>query len=302
MQIASLNLESNMYRLNFVPKTKDKVLYELQKNDTSIFAYFEIFGSNKYYALISYPLKSLQSDIDLIKKEIYTQLFQILLLTFFISVLFSLYALQPLKQSLRMTNEFIKDILHDFNTPISTIRLNIDLLQEQSTKPLLRIKSGINTILNLQNNLKNYIDDEVGEKEEFELSELIKERISSVQGSFPNIHLYNKVPPLKLHCYKDGLIRILDNLLSNSCKYNVNDGEVFITLQESTLIIKDTGIGIKQPHKVFERFYKETSRGLGIGLHIVQKLSSAMQINIKVESKLNKGTTIYLDLSSLTLL
>jgi signal transduction histidine kinase len=250
---------------------------------------------------VSYPVKYLDADIEIIQNDTYTQLLPFLLLTFILSILFAFYTLHPLKKSLEMTNEFIKDILHDFNTPISTIRLNTDLLKEKNTKPVHRIKNSINTILNLQNNLKNYIDDELGESETFDLKQLIHERIDLIQATYPNIIFSKQVQSLMIHCNKDAMSRILDNIFSNACKYNKTDGEVIISLAHDTLHIEDTGVGIRHPKKIFDRFYKETSRGLGIGLHIVKKLSNLMHIEIAVSSTLGKGTTFTLDLSQLTL-
>jgi signal transduction histidine kinase len=299
MQIASLNLESSIFNINFVKKSKDKNLYKLLRDDENLYAYFEIHGSKKYFSQITYPLKNLNSDIQIIKNEMTVQIIQTLIITLILSVLFSLYTLYPLKKSLQMTNEFIKDILHDFNTPISTIRLNSDLLKDTNTKAVTRIRSGVDTILNLQNNLKNYIDDELGESEEFDINELIQERLKLLVATCPYLKFKTNVPKKIIYTYKDGMIRILDNILSNACKYNKQNGKVFISLENNILEIRDTGIGIKNPKKVFDRFYKESSRGLGIGLHIVDKLSKKMSIPIEIDSKINKGTVFKLDLSQL---
>jgi signal transduction histidine kinase len=67
-------------------------------------------------------------------------------------------------------------------------------------------------------------------------------------------------------------------------------------MKNNFLVIEDSGIGIKEPSKVFNRFYKETSRGMGIGLHVVKKLCMDLNIDIKVESKLKKGTKFSLNL------
>ena len=56
----------------------------------------------------------------------------------------------------------------------------------------------------------------------------------------------------------------------------------------------DTGKGIQNPKRVFERFYKEHERGMGIGLHIVKKLSSELGIKVDLESKVAKGTEVFL--------
>ncbi len=65
-----------------------------------------------------------------------------------------------------------------------------------------------------------------------------------------------------------------------------------IVLQDSSLFVHDTGKGIKKPSKVFDRYYKEQERGIGIGLHIVKKLCDELQIPINIQSKENEGTKI----------
>jgi len=301
MQIASLNLESSIFSISFTPKSKEKTLYKMLRDKDSLYAYFEIFGSKKYFTKVSYPLSSFHNDIDLIKKENMQQTIQSLIIALILSVLFSLYAIYPLKQSLKMTNEFIKDILHDFNTPISTIRLNLGLLPDENSKAKTRISSAVDTILNLQKNLKDYIDEDLGTIEIFDIKSLVEERVEFFSGSCPQIHFMVNMESQQVHTYKDAMIRIIDNLLSNACKYNKPDGEVSISLDNSILSIQDTGIGIRHPKKVFDRFYKETSRGLGIGLHIVDKLSRKMEIPIKVQSKMDEGSIFMLDLSKITL-
>ena len=301
MKIASLNLESHIFDITFTPKSKEKELYKMLRDKNSLYGYFEIFGSKKYFTKVSYPLSSFHKDIDLIKEENREQIIQSLVVAFILSILFSLYALYPLKQSLQMTNEFVKDILHDFNTPISTIRLNLDLLPNENSKAKTRIIAAVKTILNLQKNLKDYIDEDLGEVEIFDMKAMVEERVDFLCGSYPHLQFSINMQDLQVYTYKDAMVRILDNILSNACKYNKKEGKVIITLDDHFLSIRDTGIGIKHPQKVFDRFYKETSRGLGIGLHIVDKLAKKMHIKIKVASTLGKGSTFTLNLSQVAL-
>jgi signal transduction histidine kinase len=101
---------------------------------------------------------------------------------------------------------------------------------------------------------------------------------------------------------EDAITRIVDNLISNAGKYNTSHGSVTLTIDPDVqqLAISDTGKGIHHPEKVFDRFYKEHERGLGIGLHIVKKLCDQLSIPIKVESTLGKGSRFLLDLHRLT--
>ena len=97
-----------------------------------------------------------------------------------------------------------------------------------------------------------------------------------------NFHLELKT--VIRHSNEDALRRILDNLLSNACKYNKAQGSVTVRLNVEGFSIVDSGIGIKDRQKVFERFYKEGERGLGIGLHIVKKLCETLGFDISLNS------------------
>lgn len=95
----------------------------------------------------------------------------------------------------------------------------------------------------------------------------------------------------------DELIR---NLIDNAIKYNVDNGKIMITLNESTLTIEDTGIGISKEYqsRVFERFYRvdkghsKEIGGTGLGLAIVKHICEIYQYELKLESTIGKGTKI----------
>jgi signal transduction histidine kinase len=218
---------------------------------------------------------------------------------FLLSMLFSFYALYPLKNALRLTQEFVKDILHDVNTPISTMRLNLSLLRQEvgeNTK-IKRIERGIENILLLQENLKHYLVQHQKESEYFLLFELIEERILMIEKSYPDL-VYNIyiVQSIEVETNRELFIRIIDNILSNSSKYNRKKGEIHIRYDEKSrlLNISDTGQGIHHPQRVFERFYTEQKEGVGIGLHIVKKLCDSLHIKITISSTPQIGTTISL--------
>ncbi len=303
MKIASLGSKIQSFKKVILPIDKSIVLNTFYTDNQELSVYFESRDSNNTLVKVSYPIKSLDYDEDLIFKQSLKRFLKSLVIIFIVSVLFSTYALYPYKRYLKLTDEFIKDILHDFNTPISTMRLNTSLLKKKiDNKNLQRIEGGIETILNLQNNLKEYIEDEIQKSEKFNIKDIIIQRVEYIQGVFPHISFNINVENKIIYCYKDGFIRIIDNILSNACKYNKKDGSVILTLSEDRILeIKDTGKGIKNPKKIFNRFYKETSRGLGIGLHLVKKLSQKMSISLHVDSQVDVGTTFKLDLSKLIL-
>ena len=92
---------------------------------------------------------------------------------------------------------------------------------------------------------------------------------------------------------------MIDNILSNAFKYNKKNGSVDISYRNTVLEIKDTGKGIKNPKRVFDRFYKEQERGIGIGLHIVKKLCEELDVAITLSSKIEVGTLFELSLKNI---
>lgn len=302
MRLCSFDLQCEQFTFNFVSEDQDK-LYQFHKNDEGVYALFSIPNTSEYVMKLLYPTKQYQEELQTIQNRHVYNYVIILLILAFISVLFSWYALKPLRQALILSDEFIKDILHDFNTPLSGLRLNSSLLKKDfpENKKISRIEQAVETILNLQGNLRSYIDDSPLRKDTVDLKDLIEKRSLFFASTYPDISFTKYLEPMKIHANTDAVIRILDNLISNAAKYNNKNGTVKLTLnaRDKKLIIKDSGKGIKNPKKIFERFYKEHDRGLGIGLHIVKKLCDSLHIHISVESEPDLGSTFTLDLKHL---
>ena len=129
--------------------------------------------------------------------------------------------------------------------------------------------------------------------------EFLEERINLIESNYRDITFHIEVSATVLHVNKDSFTRIIDNLLSNAAKYNIKNGQVFIRYSDTMLEIQDTGKGIKNPKRVFERFYKEQERGIGIGLHIVKKLCEELGIDITLQSEVGKGTIFQLNLKNI---
>jgi len=302
MRICSFNLHCKDYKIDFVPK-KDYELYKLYKEEEKLSSYFTIPGSQKNYLHIYLEKEKYNQMLQKIEKEILLEYAFFLLISAFLSFFFAIYTLKPLRNALHLTEEFIKDILHDFNTPLSTLRLNTSMLATEigeNTK-IKRVQNAVQNILNLQTNLKAYLQSHVSQKELFDLSEFLHERVEFIENNYKNVHYRVDVTGTMVETNRDALSRVVDNLLSNAGKYNKKDGKVIIFCENSSLIIKDTGKGIKNPKRVFERFYKEQDRGIGIGLHIVKKLCDELRIDITLTSEEGVGTTFELNLHKLKL-
>jgi signal transduction histidine kinase len=300
MRICSFDLQCREYKIDFVPKDKHE-LYKLYKTAKEISSYFTIPSSQGYYLKIYLEQQQYAEKIATIRDSLLVKFLFLELIVALLSFGFALYALSPLRNALRLTEEFIKDILHDFNTPLSTLRLNIAMLKKKcpQIKQIPRIENSVATILQLQTNLRAYLHSHTTQKELFRVDVLVDEHVSMLRANYKDIDFQIHIPERSLFTNRDAFIRILDNLLSNAAKYNKKHGSVKIALQENTLIISDTGKGIQNPKRVFERFYKEQERGIGIGLHIVKKLCDELDITVSLQSEVSQGTTFKLDLSKL---
>ena len=102
------------------------------------------------------------------------------------------------------------------------------------------------------------------------------------------------------------LSTIIHNILSNAIKYSHRDSEIDINVQaeDNTILLEiaDKGIGIseKDLEKVFDKFYRSTDhadiKGFGLGLPIVKRFCSLLNIKIQINSKEGVGTTVKLQI------
>lgn len=116
-------------------------------------------------------------------------------------------------------------------------------------------------------------------------------------------HYTPEEQPLQVLATREGMDRILSNLVSNAVKYTPHGGHVSVTLgragTEAHLEIVDTGIGIPEdalPH-LFEEFYRAPNakavekEGTGLGLALTKDLVTRYGGRISVKSQIGHGTT-----------
>ncbi len=302
MKICSFDLECKGLDIDFVPQSKEIQRQKLYKQG-DVYSYFSVPTVDGYLLKVLLTKSKYLARIKSLKNELVKEFLFYGLLIAMLSFVFSLYALRPLKKALEINEEFVRDILHDINTPLSALMINFKLFKKQigENRKIERMQSSVDTIVSLQNNLRSFLEESQLQKEDFSLEQLLKERIRYHQSLYSNISFITDLKNVTMSCNKDAFTRIIDNLLDNACKYNKHEGKVEINYCGTILNISDTGVGIKNVKKVFERFYKESQRGVGIGMHIVKKLCDAMGIEIVVISQLKKGTVVSLDLKAVIL-
>ncbi len=219
----------------------------------------------------------------------------IALIGFFLAKLF----IKPIKDEREKLNNFIKDTTHELNTPISAILMSSES-DNLTKKQLERVKLAVHRISEIYSDLTYIFLEEKDENRvvhELELKTLIEEQLKyfEVIALKRKITIHLDLEEFRYKIDKNDFIRLFNNILSNAIKYNKKEGEVYITLKDSTLSIKDTGIGIekKKLNDIFNRYYRATKEqgGFGIGLNIVQNICKEYDISFDVKSQERKETT-----------
>ena len=297
MKNYSLSFDDDRFDIDIIAKKKQP-LYELVEDNTTLFILVPFQDSQEDLLKILYPKQKFSPLLKALQHELLVQFLLFSFIAMILSLLAAWYTLRPLRNSLRLLEDFIKDIIHDLNTPLTSILINLKMI-EGKDEEWESISRSAKNISMLHQNLDCYLREAQSQEERFVLSELIEEQVAFFAPLYDYLHWEVNVESQVLYTDKIAFNRILYNILSNACKYNTSDGAITIALSENSLVISNNSYGIDKPEKLFQRFYKESERGLGIGLHIVEKLCSELRIE-KTLTVHNRVVTFTLFLSQVT--
>ena len=246
------------------------------------------------YLLVEKDKSVYHANLRNVKLKIISIQLILLFLFAIISYFLSVRALRPMQEAITKLDNFSKDLIHDLNTPVTSILLNIKLLNKQSdfseSKPINRIKKSVEDISALHNNLTLLLQEKTMLIQKENISDIVYEVVSTQQRIYSDIHFSIEVNNFRVSINKNAFKQVLVNIVSNACKYNKKNGSIRIYTEDKALHIQDRGIGIRNPSEVFERSYKEHTSGHGIGLDITKRLCDAMDIEISVKSEIDKGS------------
>ncbi len=295
MKDYTFDFKGDEFSLDIVQDDKQKKLFKIYHCEEGLCAYFQIPTTGPYLLKVIYDKKKYEKVYQEFLIKIFKFSVVVSFFLLFLSVGFAMYSLKPMKEALRLLEDFLKDLIHDLNTPATSILLNSKLLRRRGDfEEIDRIELSAKSISSLYKNLELITPNEMAKSEDVSLEELVNAKIEILHKLYPKIKFNKNMENLIIKSNKNALDRIIDNLLTNACKYNKKNGEVNISTVNQKLIIEDTGIGIKDVKKVFQRYYKENETGLGIGMSIVKQLCDILNININITSVIDKGTKIEL--------
>lgn len=241
----------------------------------------------------------------------------ILLLTF----LYTIVVAFRQKKLTEMKNDFINNMTHEFKTPISSISLAAQMLDDSSVRKSPAMLQHISTVINDETKRLRFQVEKVLQMSLFDRQKTTL-RLQDIDA---NIAISNIIHTFKLKVEKYGgsieavldaeeaeinvdemhFTNVIFNLLDNAVKYRRDDVplKLVVTTEDIPdhnlrITVADNGIGIRKEDlkKIFEKFFRVSTgnrhdvKGFGLGLAYVHKMIHELGGEISVESELNIGT------------
>lgn len=225
------------------------------------------------------------------------------------------------KQAERMRQDFVANASHELKTPLAVIKSSVEVLLDGAAEDPEACSTFLSQIASEADRLADLIKDMLAlsriesgalmlEPRAVALGKAITDCVErhNPRADTKTLTMVEKPPgdvsaDVPVWADPDALRQVLDNLVDNAIKYTPNGGRITVRWGASadtvSFEVEDTGIGIPDADqaRVFERFYRvdkarDRAQGsTGLGLSIVKHLVQAMRGQVRVNSKLGKGTT-----------
>jgi len=225
----------------------------------------------------------------------------------------------------QQTSDFINNMVHEFQTPLSNIRLASSLIKKrektiQDEKVIeylsviqnenVKLEKHVDEILKVTCNTNNHTFSEEADIHQLVVS-TVHEFTTRLESEKGKIDLKLNATKHVLKVAPDHIKLIISNLIDNAIKYTIQNPHILISTEntnnELLIKIRDNGIGIekKDLSNIFEKYYRVSTgdvhnvKGFGLGLTYVKKLVELNKGRIEVSSSKTEGTlfTIYLPLN-----
>jgi two-component system CheB/CheR fusion protein len=231
-------------------------------------------------------------------------------------------AIEAAKRQAELANiaksRFLAAASHDLRQPLQTLSLLQGMLEtsvegERSQKLVARLDQTLGAMTGILNTLLDINQIEAGtvraEFSDFPINELFERLRGEFAYHAQAKHLELRVVPCSLLLHSDVhlLEQMLRNLLTNALKYTKH-GKVLLGVRRRSgkvsVEIWDSGIGIpaSELDAIFNEYHqldnaaREREKGLGLGLSIVQRLAKLLDHDVRVSSKLGKGSAFSIEI------
>jgi len=269
-----------------------------------------------------------------IQKQVWQSLRWIIVgsITFLIIIIAAFYVtvktLLNQKKLSQIKSDFINNMTHEFKTPLATISLAVDAMNNEKVQNNREKSTYFRNIIKEENirmnkHVETILQAAFMEKQELKLNSdviSIHEMIEKVMDNY-KLQLQNKTATVQLllNAKNDQIngdevhfSNLISNLVDNAIKYSKDQLNIKISTHSTrnylVIRIEDDGIGMSKESvkRVFEKFYRATTgnlhnvKGFGLGMSYVKTVIDAHKGRIKVESVLGKGTTFTIEVPNQT--
>ena len=230
------------------------------------------------------------------------------------------------KKLTEMKNDFINNMTHEFKTPISTISLAAQMLNDPAVTKSPGMFKHISGVINdetkrLRLQVEKVLQMSMFDRQrtQLKLHEVdVNDLIANVMSTFKiKVEKFGGTIDADLSA-EDMIVsvdemhftNVIFNLLDNAVKYRREDVALELFIRTRThgdkveISVQDNGVGIKKEDikKIFDKFYRVSTgnrhdvKGFGLGLAYVNKIIKDLKGDIRVESELNEGSTFIITL------
>ncbi|TXE08060.1 HAMP domain-containing histidine kinase [Algoriphagus aquimarinus] len=280
----------------------------------------DILGKNNYL-YVYFPEKSTH-----VIREVWLPISSSLL---FIAVIIScfIYAIKVIIRQKALSdtkNDFINNMTHEFKTPLATVSLAVEALQDPELSSQDKFRSRYLGIIKDENKrlvsqVENVLQAAALDKKDFNLkiellnlAEILENTVDhfglQVEKKGGQITFINSLEAPMIEGDLFHLSHIFNNLLDNANKYSPENPFITIEAKDDAdqvfITIKDEGIGMNKDaqRKIFDKFYRVPTgnvhdvKGFGLGLSYVKTMLEAHKGGIQVSSELGKGSSFTINL------
>lgn len=300
-----------------LPKADEHYEYILIKTEENRNFEKKYFEKDGYKVLVSSaPQEHLDIQYVVVKTDEYhheLKKLQILVLStivivfiaiVIISWLLSKLFMRPIHEKVTQIEQFIQDISHELNTPITALQMSSKRAVQKGVydeKILTNISISTKQLYSIYRSLA-YLNFQIPKEEAtpIALKPILERSIEYYKElcHAKNITITADIEDVTLKIVDTKAELLFSNLISNAIKYSMPNTTITILLKDGHFNIQDQGIGIKKEklEHIF-KLYKRGSNiagGFGVGLNIVKQICDEFHIQIAVTSELDKGSSFKL--------
>ncbi|MDR0414917.1 MAG: HAMP domain-containing histidine kinase [Prevotellaceae bacterium] len=273
--------------------------------------------SERYFVSVTFPRKMHYIFMSIGATLFMSMALLIIVLAIFSGVLWALFRQNKLVQ---MRNDFVSNMTHELKTPIATITLASEMLNDPNVPPEKKNYSYLSGMIFAQTRRLSLLVERTLQLEMFEhghlrlnkkrcnFHELVRKVIDGfalqVSSTGAGITCHFSATQAMVEVDEVHFSNIFANLIDNAIKYAKGEPAIAVETENTEggkllIQVRDNGIGIpkEDQKRIFEQFYRVHTgnrhdvKGFGLGLSYVKKIVEAHGGEIWVESELGKGST-----------